>query len=319
MLTRAIAGGAGALAVLGGAGIWFQLLKRPLPKTAGRLRLRGVDAPLEILRDRYGVPHVSARTPHDLCFALGFCHGQDRLWQLEFFRRATAGRLSEFAGSDDPARRPPDAHHRDAAGRGARGARRRAHARGAGGRVRGRHQRGDRRRVGAADRVPARAPRARAVDGHGPARLGEADGLRPVDELGDGAAAGRDRARGRRRAGGPPGAAVPARQPDRDRPRRRVRRRRHRPRGADRGGAGSSLGLGDAGDRLEQLGRLRRAVGDRRARCSPATRISRRRSPTSGTRPTSPATTTACAAPRCRPTRSRCSARTSSRPGGSRT
>ena len=33
-------------------------------------------------------------------FALGFCHAQDRLWQLEFFRRATAGRLSEFAGAD---------------------------------------------------------------------------------------------------------------------------------------------------------------------------------------------------------------------------
>ena len=62
--------------------------------------LRGVDAPLEIVRDRFGVPHVSARTPHDLCFALGFCHGQDRLWQLEFFRRATAGRLSEFAGPE---------------------------------------------------------------------------------------------------------------------------------------------------------------------------------------------------------------------------
>src|SRR3954470_19602407 len=98
-LTRAFAG-SGALAALAGAAAWVQFLKRPLPKTAGRLMLRGVDAPMEILRDRFGVPHVSARTPHDLCFALGFCHGQDRLWQLEFFRRATGGRLSEFAGAD---------------------------------------------------------------------------------------------------------------------------------------------------------------------------------------------------------------------------
>ena len=98
-LTRTFAG-TGALAALAGAGAWFQLFRRPLPKTAGRLTLRGVDAPLEIVRDRFGVPHVSSRTPHDLCFALGFCHGQDRLWQLEFFRRATAGRLSEFAGPD---------------------------------------------------------------------------------------------------------------------------------------------------------------------------------------------------------------------------
>ena len=104
MINRSTLGGifagTGALAALAGAGLWFQLFKRPLPKTAGRLMLRGVDAPLEIVRDRFGVPHVSARTPHDLCFALGFCHGQDRLWQLEFFRRATAGRLSEFAGAE---------------------------------------------------------------------------------------------------------------------------------------------------------------------------------------------------------------------------
>jgi penicillin G amidase len=98
-LTRALAG-SGALAALVGTAAWFQLFRRPLPKTAGRLMLRGVDAPLEILRDRFGVPHIAARTPHDLCFALGFCHAQDRLWQLEFFRRATAGRLSEFAGPD---------------------------------------------------------------------------------------------------------------------------------------------------------------------------------------------------------------------------
>jgi penicillin amidase len=84
----------------GGLGLWYQLFKRPLPKTSGRLRLRGLEAPVEILRDRYGVPHVRARSATDTCFALGLCHGQDRLWQLEFFRRATAGRLSEFAGPD---------------------------------------------------------------------------------------------------------------------------------------------------------------------------------------------------------------------------
>jgi penicillin amidase len=81
-------------------GLWYQLFKRPLPQTSGRIRLRGLEAPVEILRDRWGVPHVRARGELDLAFAMGFCHGQDRLWQLEFFRRATAGRLSEFAGAD---------------------------------------------------------------------------------------------------------------------------------------------------------------------------------------------------------------------------
>jgi penicillin amidase len=87
-------------AALGGAAAWYQLFKRPLPKTSGRLRLRGLEAPVDILRDRFGVPHITARSTSDLCFALGFCHGQDRLWQLEFFRRATAGRLAEFAGAE---------------------------------------------------------------------------------------------------------------------------------------------------------------------------------------------------------------------------
>ena len=87
-------------AALGAAALWYQLFRRPLPRTSGRLLLRGPEAPVDVLRDRFGVPHVRARTAHDLTFSLGFCHGQDRLWQLEFFRRTTAGRLSEFAGED---------------------------------------------------------------------------------------------------------------------------------------------------------------------------------------------------------------------------
>src|SRR6476620_3148159 len=97
---RLLAPGAFGAAALGAVSAWYQLLKRPLPKTSGRLRLRGLEAPVEILRDRFGVPHIRARSATDACFALGLCHGQDRLWQLEFFRRATAGRLSEFAGAE---------------------------------------------------------------------------------------------------------------------------------------------------------------------------------------------------------------------------
>jgi penicillin G amidase len=102
-MTRTSLGSRAAAAFLGTAGaaalgLWYQVLKRPLAKTSGRLRLRGVEAPVDVLRDRHGVPHIRARGGLDLAFAIGFCHGQDRLWQLEFFRRATAGRLSEFSG-----------------------------------------------------------------------------------------------------------------------------------------------------------------------------------------------------------------------------
>jgi penicillin amidase len=87
--------GAGALAFL-----WQRLLRRPLPQTSGSLQVQGISAPVEISRDRWGVPHITARTPEDLWFAQGFCHGQDRLWQMDFYRRVTSGRLSEIAGSE---------------------------------------------------------------------------------------------------------------------------------------------------------------------------------------------------------------------------
>lgn len=92
-----------ALGLLGSAGtaafgLWYQLFRRPLPRTSGRLRVDGLEAPVEVLRDRFGVPHIRGRGQLDLAFGIGFCHGQDRLWQLEFFRRATAGRLSESVG-----------------------------------------------------------------------------------------------------------------------------------------------------------------------------------------------------------------------------
>jgi len=54
---------------------------------------------IEILRDTWGVPHIYANTPHDLFFAQGFVHAQDRLWQMELQRRLVAGRLSEVMGS----------------------------------------------------------------------------------------------------------------------------------------------------------------------------------------------------------------------------
>ena len=96
-ITTAIAG------ALGGAGLgalWYQLLRRPLPSGSGSKRVEGISAPVEIARDRWGVPHVTAQSREDLWFGQGFCHGQDRLWQMDFYRRVTAGRLSEIAGPD---------------------------------------------------------------------------------------------------------------------------------------------------------------------------------------------------------------------------
>jgi penicillin amidase len=87
-----------ALAASAAAGLWWQLLRRPLPRTSGRLRVAGVEGPVEIRRDRWGVPHIRASSRRDLWFGQGFCHGQDRLWQLDLYRRIGSGRLSEIAG-----------------------------------------------------------------------------------------------------------------------------------------------------------------------------------------------------------------------------
>ena len=74
-------------------------LGRRLPITSGDLRVRGPRAPVTIRRDRYGVPHIDAESPHDADFALGFCQGQDRAAQLEVLWRIGRGRLAEWVGA----------------------------------------------------------------------------------------------------------------------------------------------------------------------------------------------------------------------------
>ncbi len=55
---------------------------------------------VEIIRDKWAVPHVYAQNENDLYFAQGYIHAQDRLWQMELTRRVVAGRLSEVIGKD---------------------------------------------------------------------------------------------------------------------------------------------------------------------------------------------------------------------------
>ena len=69
------------------------------PIVEGRLRVAGLDAPAEIVRDRHGVPHVFAASEADALFGQGFVHAQDRLFQMESMRRVAAGRLAEVIGA----------------------------------------------------------------------------------------------------------------------------------------------------------------------------------------------------------------------------
>jgi penicillin G amidase len=90
----ALAGVAGAAA----GAAWHRLFLRPLPRTRGRLVVRGLEGPVDIGRDRFGVPRIEARTIADAVFGQGFCHGQDRLFQLDLYRRFALGRVAEFGG-----------------------------------------------------------------------------------------------------------------------------------------------------------------------------------------------------------------------------
>ena len=65
----------------------------------GTVRLAGLDSTVEVRRDTWGIPHIYARTQHDLFFAQGFVAAQDRMWQMEMWRRAGEGRLAEVLGS----------------------------------------------------------------------------------------------------------------------------------------------------------------------------------------------------------------------------
>jgi penicillin amidase len=62
--------------------------------------LAGLHAPVEVWRDSLGVPHVWARGEEDLFRAMGYVHAQDRLFQMEMFRRVADGRLAEILGAN---------------------------------------------------------------------------------------------------------------------------------------------------------------------------------------------------------------------------
>jgi penicillin amidase len=82
--------------VLGVVGVY--LARSSFPKTSGEVKLSGLNFPVDIYRDSYGIPNIYAQTTHDLFFAQGYVHAQDRFWQMDFWRHIGSGRLSEMFG-----------------------------------------------------------------------------------------------------------------------------------------------------------------------------------------------------------------------------
>jgi penicillin amidase len=69
-----------------------------LSQTEGRIKLEGLQKPVKVLRDEWGIAHIYAETQDDLFFAQGFVAAQDRLWQMDMWRRAGEGKLAEVLG-----------------------------------------------------------------------------------------------------------------------------------------------------------------------------------------------------------------------------
>ncbi|HEX9265232.1 MAG TPA: penicillin acylase family protein [Candidatus Binatia bacterium] len=72
--------------------------RRSLPHYRGDLSLVGLNKSVEVLWDRYAIPHVFASDERDLFFAQGYLHAQERLWQMEMSRRFLCGRMAEIFG-----------------------------------------------------------------------------------------------------------------------------------------------------------------------------------------------------------------------------
>lgn len=69
-----------------------------LAQTSGTIRLTGLQQPVQVLRDVWGIAHIYAETQDDLFFAQGFVAAQDRLWQMDLWRRTGEGKLAEILG-----------------------------------------------------------------------------------------------------------------------------------------------------------------------------------------------------------------------------
>ncbi|MBL8166067.1 MAG: penicillin acylase family protein [Anaerolineae bacterium] len=104
-----------ALLAVVGSVVYNRWTRGPLPLTDGTVTItagsigtgaqaasiNGLSAPVEIIRDNWGVPHIYASTTYDLFFGQGYVQAQDRWWQMEFSRHIGSGRIQELTGAND--------------------------------------------------------------------------------------------------------------------------------------------------------------------------------------------------------------------------
>ena len=80
--------------------IGYNIINIHPPQTGIYTHIKGLTGPVSIVRDQYGVAHITAqKSDLDAFFGLGYAHAQDRFWQMEFQRRVVQGTLSEIFGA----------------------------------------------------------------------------------------------------------------------------------------------------------------------------------------------------------------------------
>lgn len=77
---------------------WF--VNHSKPDYSGTIKLAGLTEPVDVVFDKFGIPHIYANSQTDAYYALGYLQAQERLFQMEMIRRVTTGTLSEILGND---------------------------------------------------------------------------------------------------------------------------------------------------------------------------------------------------------------------------
>jgi len=80
--------------------LFNQLSNKSFYTESGSIKTEGIKENVNIYRDEFGVSHIEANNESDLYFALGYTHSQDRLWQMDLYRRIAEGKVSEIFGKD---------------------------------------------------------------------------------------------------------------------------------------------------------------------------------------------------------------------------
>ena len=85
------------------AGFGWWTVQRSFPTTSGASTCPASRRPSPCTATTPGIPQLVAETDHDLFFAQGYVHAQDRFWEMDFRRHVTAGRVAELFGESQVA------------------------------------------------------------------------------------------------------------------------------------------------------------------------------------------------------------------------